>query len=67
MRCVPSPPRDGGTATGATPTHTYHGPGTYNARLSVVDGEGCGEAMIFTGRTAYCSGGASSVTHPVTA
>jgi YVTN family beta-propeller protein len=56
---------DGGTATGVSPSHTYAAPGSYGAKLSVVDNEGCGEAEVFTGRTAYCSGGESSVTHPV--
>jgi|GEM_PF-1501638 len=56
---------DGGAATRAVPTHTYREPGTYDVKLSVADDEGCGEEMVFTGRTAYCTGGASSVTHPV--
>jgi YVTN family beta-propeller protein len=58
---------DGGTASGPSPSHTYSGPGTYNAKLSVVDDQGCGEEEVFTGRTAYCSGGKSSVVHQVTA
>jgi YVTN family beta-propeller protein len=58
---------DGGTATGPSPSHTYGAAGTYAARLSVVDEEGCGEAEVFTGRFALCSGGASSVTNPVVA
>jgi YVTN family beta-propeller protein len=57
---------DGGTATGVEPTHTYTGTGEFAVKLSVVDNEGCSEAEVFTGRTAYCSGGASSVTHTVT-
>jgi YVTN family beta-propeller protein len=57
---------DGRDATGATSVHTFLTAGTFNAKLTVVDDEGCGEAMVFTGRTAYCSGGASSVSHPVT-
>jgi YVTN family beta-propeller protein len=57
---------DGGTATGVSPTHTYSSPGIYTVKLSVTDEEGCGEEMIFTGRTAYCSGGTHlSVTHLV--
>jgi YVTN family beta-propeller protein len=57
---------DGGTATGVTATHTYGTPGTFSAKLSVLDNEGCGEAQVFTGRTAFCSGSTgSSVTHPV--
>lgn len=57
---------DGGTARGARPTHTYGASGSYDVKLSVVDDQGCGEEEVFTGRTAYCSGGASSVVHPVT-
>lgn len=58
---------DGGLATGVTASHTYDAPGTPDAKLSVVDNEGCGEAEVFTGRTAYCSGNpAASATHPVT-
>jgi YVTN family beta-propeller protein len=58
---------DGKTGSGISPTHTYAAPGSYNAKLSVVDDQGCGGEEVFTGRTAYCSGGASSVTHLVTA
>jgi YVTN family beta-propeller protein len=58
---------DGGTASGVGPSHTYRGPGTYNAKLSVVDDEGCGDEEVFTGRTAYCSGNpGAGVTHAVT-
>ncbi|MFT3863334.1 MAG: PKD domain-containing protein [Solirubrobacterales bacterium] len=57
---------DGGTATGVSPDHTFAAAGTYQTKLSVVDDEGCGEAEVFTGRTAYCSGGASSLTRAVT-
>jgi YVTN family beta-propeller protein len=57
---------DGRDATGITAIHTFLTAGTFNAKLTVVDDEGCGEAMVFTGRTAYCSGGLSSVSHPVT-
>jgi YVTN family beta-propeller protein len=56
---------DGRNATGVSALHTFVSPGTFNVKLTVVDSEGCGEAMVFTGRTAYCSGGASSVSHPV--
>jgi YVTN family beta-propeller protein len=58
---------DGGTATGAEASHTYTTAGEYSVKLSVVDNEGCSEAEVFTGRTAYCSGAASSVSHTVTA
>lgn len=57
---------DGGTATGVSPSHTYAAPGAYEARLSAVDDEGCGEAEVFTGRTAYCSGAPPAV-HQVVA
>jgi YVTN family beta-propeller protein len=57
---------DGRDATGVTALHTFLTAGTFNAKLTVVDDEGCGGAMVFTGRTAYCSGGESSATHPVT-
>jgi YVTN family beta-propeller protein len=57
---------DGGTATGVKPFHTFAQAGTFITDLSVVDDEGCGEEMVFTGRTAYCSGNeAASVTRPV--
>ena len=59
---------DGATANGSIVDHTYVGPGTYNASLSVIDDEGCGEAEVFTGRTAYCSGNPlAKVVHPVEA
>jgi YVTN family beta-propeller protein len=57
---------DGRDASGVTALHTFLTAGTFNAKLTVVDDEGCAEAMVFTGRTAYCSGGASSLSHPVT-
>jgi YVTN family beta-propeller protein len=57
---------DGRDATGVSAVHAFLAAGTFNAKLTVVDDEGCGEAMVFTGRTAYCSGGLSSVSHPVT-
>lgn len=55
---------DGATASGQTALHTYALPGTYTAKLSAADNEGCGEEEVFTGRTAYCSG-AAPATHPV--
>ena len=58
---------DGATGTGVETTHTYATAGEYSVKLSVVDNEGCGEAEVFTGRTAYCSGAASAVSHTVTA
>jgi DNA-binding beta-propeller fold protein YncE len=57
---------DGATASGVSATHTYGVAGTYNASLNVTDNEGCGEAEVFTGRTAYCSGNPlAKATHPV--
>jgi PKD domain len=57
---------DGGSGAGSTIAHTYGVAGTYNTSLSVVDNEGCGEAEVFTGRTAYCSGNPlAKATHPV--
>jgi YVTN family beta-propeller protein len=49
---------DGGAGTGVTALHAYGAPGTYTAKLSVVDSEGCGAEEVFTGRTAYCGGSA---------
>ncbi len=57
---------DGRDASGVSAVHTFLTAGTFNAKLTVVDDEGCGGAEVFTGRTAYCSGGESSVSHPVT-
>ncbi len=41
---------------GPTPNHTYAKPGTYQAKLTLTDNEGCSTALIFTGQTAYCNG-----------
>ncbi len=57
---------EGAVASGPTVEHAYGKAGVYSAKLTVTDDEGCSSAMVFTGRTAYCSGGASAVTHPVT-
>lgn len=58
---------DGGTGTGVSASHTFGQAGTFGTKLSVVDNEGCGEAQVFTGRTAYCSGNVGAgITHPVT-
>jgi YVTN family beta-propeller protein len=58
---------DGAIANGPSVTHTFGAPGTFATKLSVTDNEGCGEAQVFTGQTAYCSGNlAAAVTHPVT-
>lgn len=45
-------------ATVGTPQvkHIYKKPGKYSLELAVTDNEGCGEALVFTGQTAFCSG-----------
>jgi YVTN family beta-propeller protein len=58
---------EGGVASGPSVTHSFAAPGTFATKLSVIDNEGCGEAFVFTGQTAYCSGNAAAtVAHPVT-
>lgn len=49
---------DGATALTTTPTlkHTYAKAGKYAVGLTATDNEGCSASMVFTGRTAYCSG-----------
>jgi YVTN family beta-propeller protein len=47
---------DGATAEGPTTSHKYKKPGSYAAALTVTDNEGCSIGLVFTGRTAYCSG-----------
>ncbi|MGN6253590.1 MAG: beta-propeller fold lactonase family protein [Solirubrobacterales bacterium] len=53
---------DGATALngGPTPSHEYKKAGPHTASLSVTDNEGCSVALVFTGRTAYCSGSAAA-------
>jgi hypothetical protein len=53
---------DGQTAPdgGPTPNHTYAKPGTYQAKLTLTDSEGCSTQLIFTGQTAYCNGSSSA-------
>src|SRR5215218_4381952 len=48
---------DGETATGAQPVvrHTYTQPGRFAVTLTVTDDEGCSEALVFTGQTAFCA------------
>jgi YVTN family beta-propeller protein len=45
---------------GPVPTHSYAKAGTYPVGLTVTDNEGCSVNMVFTGRTAYCSGSAAA-------
>ncbi|MFT4050117.1 MAG: beta-propeller fold lactonase family protein [Solirubrobacterales bacterium] len=49
---------DGQSATGAPGriTHTYAAPGTYTARVTTTDDEGCSDTQIGTGQTLYCNG-----------
>ena len=51
---------DGKTALNGSPTpkHTYAKAGKYTAGLTATDNEGCSANMVFTGRTAFCSGSA---------
>jgi YVTN family beta-propeller protein len=53
---------DGATALngGPAPTHTYAQAGTYAIGLTAIDNEGCSTNMVFTGRTAFCSGAAAA-------
>jgi gliding motility-associated-like protein len=48
---------DGTTGTGASPTHTYAGTGTYNVSMVVTDAHGCSDSLV---RPAYIT-----VTHLV--
>ena len=60
---------DGSSETSGSPNagHVYAAPGTYAARLTLADAEGCSTALIFTGQTASCNGSAqASVVEPVT-
>jgi YVTN family beta-propeller protein len=58
---------DGATASGPSVTHAFGVAGTFATKLSVVDNEGCGTEVVFTGQTAYCSGNVgASVTHSTT-
>jgi DNA-binding beta-propeller fold protein YncE len=52
---------DGATASGAeaTTTHIYSSPGTYTARLTVIDSAGCGASYVSDGKAVYCNGSAS--------
>jgi YVTN family beta-propeller protein len=53
---------DGTTALngGPIPTHTYAKAGIFTVGLTATDNEGCSTSMVFTGRTAFCSGAAAA-------
>jgi PKD repeat protein len=57
---------DGASAAngGPKPTHVYGQPGTYTAKLTVTDDQGC-SAPVFTGLTALCNGSAATATQAV--
>ena len=57
----------GAADAGPAPSHTYASPGTYVARLTLTDDQGCSTELVFTGQTAYCNGSAqASTTRTVT-
>ena len=47
---------DGTTSTGPQTAHVYATPGTYTARLTVTDDEGCSTTSKYTGQQLSCSG-----------
>jgi 6-phosphogluconolactonase (cycloisomerase 2 family) len=47
---------------GPAPVHTYPGPGTYAATVTLTDNEGCSTTFVFTGQTASCNGSAVATT-----
>ena len=53
---------DGTTLSSTNPFvyHTYSALGSYQARLTLTDNEGCSTELIFTGKTAYCNGSATA-------
>lgn len=48
------------TSTAATVEHAYAKDGTYEAKLRVVDDEGCSTARIYTGQATLCNGGSAA-------
>lgn len=58
---------DGATAVngGPTPVHKYAKAGKYTVGLAAIDNEGCSTNLVFTGRTAFCSG-APAASQPIT-
>jgi YVTN family beta-propeller protein len=47
---------------GPKPTHKYANVGTFTVVLTVTDNEGCSTALVYTGQTASCAGGAQAIT-----
>jgi PKD repeat protein len=45
---------------GSTPKHTYARAGSYDARLTVTDSQGCSTRQIYTGQSTSCPGGPSA-------
>ncbi len=61
-----------GTALSTTvpsTSHTYGATGTYTARLTLTDDDGCSTTFLFSGQTSLCDGSssASATTHVVVA
>ncbi len=54
---------DGKTASSTSPKveHAYAKDGTYEAKLRVVDDEGCSALRIYTGQATLCNGGATAL------
>jgi 6-phosphogluconolactonase (cycloisomerase 2 family) len=51
---------------GATPSHTYATAGAYPVTLTVTDGQGCADRLVYNGRVASCNGtGAARLTRTV--
>jgi hypothetical protein len=55
---------DGTTATGgaASVTHVYSNPGTYTVKLTTTNSGGCADRVVYTGKSALCTGSATATT-----
>jgi DNA-binding beta-propeller fold protein YncE/PKD repeat protein len=56
---------DGSTATGQSVSHVYAQQGSYTARLTVTDGEGCSTTATYTGQALSCAGSPYATTTQV--